>query len=256
MPLSAAIYPGDLTDAEWAIREPLPPAARPGSRPRTWPLRAVLDAIVSLPRVGGAWRMRPRCFPPWSTVHHAARQWRVDGTWGRIHATLRERERVRQGRAARPTAAAIASPSVKTTNVGGVRGDAGAQHLSGRKRHLLVDTRGLVLQAKGHAADLQDRAAVPQVVDQRREAYPRLGHSWADQGYTGRGQAWIAAERGGTVVSVRHPPPARGEWRPIGDRNDLATFRFEWGRRPPAPKRFRGILPRRWVAGRTFSGLA
>lgn len=254
--MSATVYPSDLTDAEWALLEPLIPAAKPGGRPRKRPMRAVLNAIFYVLRAAWAWRMLPQGCPPWSTVHHYARQGRVDGTWERIHTSLRERERIRQGRAAQPTAAALDRQSVKTTSVGGVRGDDGAKKLSGRKRHLLVDTLGHVLKAKGHAADLQDRAAVPQVLDQVPAAYPQLGRVWADQGYTGSGKAGIEAELGWTVEIVRHTPAPRGEWRPIGDRNDRSTLRFEWVRLPPAPKRFRGVLPRRWVAERTFSWLA
>ena len=173
MPTPGYAYPSDLADAEWAILAPLIPAAKPGGRPRKWAMRAVLDAIFYLLRAGCAWRMLPRCFPPCSTVHHYFRQWRLDGTWERMHTALRER--VRQGRDAQPSAAVLDSQSVKTTSVGGVRGYDGAKTLSSRKRHLLVDTVGLVLKAKVHAADLQDRAAVPQVLDKIQENYPQLG---------------------------------------------------------------------------------
>ena len=258
MPLSAvpSTYPSDLTDAEWALLASLIPPAKPGGRPRKWAMRAVLNAIFYLLRAGCAWRMLPQGFPPWSTVHHYFRQWRLECNWERIHTALQERERVRQGRDAQPSAAVLDSQSVKTTSVGGVRGYDGAKTLSGRKRHLLVDTVGLVLKAKVHAADLQDRAAVPEVLDQLRAAFPRLEQVWADQGYTGRGKARSEAALGGTGEIVRHTPPARGEWRPIGDLNDLSTLRFEWVRLPPAPQRCRGLLPRRWVAQRTFSWLA
>lgn len=254
--MSATVYPSDLTDAEWAILEPLIPSAKPGGRPRKWPMRSVLNAIFSSLRAGCAWRMLPPCFPPWSPVRHSTRRWRIDGSWEQIHTVLRERERVRQGRSPRPTAAAIDSRSVKTTSVGGVRGDDGAKKVSGRKRHLLVDTLGLVLKATVHTADLQDRAAVPQVLEKIQDAYPQLGQVWADQGYPGSGKAWIEAELGWTVEIVRHTPHARGEWRPLGDLNDLSMLRFAWVRLPPAPKRFRAIPPRRWVAERTFSWLA
>src|SRR5215213_2401998 len=151
-------------------------------------------------------------FPPWSTVHHYFRLWRLDGTWEKINATLRERIRIRTGRNPQPSAGILDTQSVKTTSVGGVRGYDGAKKLSGRKRQLLVDTLGLVLKATVRTAARQDRAAVPQVLGGIQAAYPQLGHVRADQGYTGSGKTWIEPALGWTVEIVRHPPPARGEW--------------------------------------------
>lgn len=199
--------------------------------------------------------MLPCDFSPWQTVYHYFRQWRLDGTWETLNAVLRGQERVRQGRNVQPSACISDSQSVKATSVGGIRGYDGAKKVSGRKRHLLVDVLGLVLRATVHAADAQDRAAVPLVLDDIAALFPRLEHVWVDQGYTGTGKKWIEEHLGWTVEIVRHAPHPRGEWRPIGDINDLATLRFEWVRLLPAPKRFRGVLPRRWVAERTFSWL-
>jgi putative transposase len=114
-----------------------------------------------------------------------------------------------------------------------------------------VDTQGLVLRAKVHPADIQDRAAVPLRPDGAADRFPRLGHVWVAQGYTGSGREWIERELGWTVEVVRHPPKPRGEWVALGAGADPRPF--EWRRLPPERTGFRGVLPRRWVVERTFS---
>jgi len=176
----------------------------------------------------------PHEFAPWQTAYHYFRLWRLDGTWEYLNTVLREQLRTSIGRNPQPSAGIIDSQSVRTTGVGGVRGYDGAKRVNGRKRHVLVDSGGL------EGADGQ---------------FPRVEHVWVDQGYTGTGKTWIEQNLGWRVEVVRHPPHPRGEWVPHGDVQDWRTVWFSWQRLPPAPKVFRGVLPRRWVVERTFAWL-
>jgi transposase len=176
-------YASDLSDAEWAILEPLLPVAHRTGRPRERSWREILDAIFYVLRGGTPWRMLPQSFPPRQTVYRWFAAWRDSGLFETInhHLVMLDRERV--GREASPSAAVMDSQSVKTTEAGGPRGYDAGKKINGRKREALVDTdgRGLVLQV--HPASVQDCDGAPPLLRASRASFPFIERVFADSGY-------------------------------------------------------------------------
>src|SRR4029434_5254973 len=152
-------YSTNLTDAAWVLIAPLLPAARTGGRPRTTDLRAVLNAIFYLLRTGCQWRLLPREYPVWGTVYHYFRTWKNEGVWARLQRILYRRLRKTAGRSACPSVVIMDGRSVRTSARGGVRGVDGHKRVKGRKRHILVDTLGMLIANRVGPANMSDRVA-------------------------------------------------------------------------------------------------
>src|SRR5690349_11733169 len=140
-------YPSDVTDEQWAVLEPLIPPALPGGRPRKVDMREVVNALFYRNRNGCGWRALPHDFPAWKTVYNYFQWWQWDGTWTKILDALRQQVRQGAGREPTPRVAVVDSQSVKASEVGGARGYDGGKKVTGRKRHIAVDTMGLLLAA-------------------------------------------------------------------------------------------------------------
>ena len=183
-------YPSNLSDDQWRIiARLLPKPKRRGRKPID--RRRILDAILYWNRTGCQWRYLPSDFPNWSTVYGVYRAWRLDGTWKQIHDQLRKQVRKAAGKKPTPTAAVMDSQSVRTAEGGESRGFDGGKKITGRKRHIAVDTLGLLLVVVVHSAGLQDYEGGHFVLHRIRETYRRLQVVFADGAYAKCGlPAW------------------------------------------------------------------
>ena len=218
-------YTSDLTDAEWQLIDYCFPKPNKKGRPREHSFRELLNAVFYVLKTGCQWRNVPADFARWGTVYHYFRLWKRNGLWIAIHTHLRQHVRLTEGRKSQPSAGIIDSQSVKSSEVSEERGYDAGKKINGRKRHILVDTIGLLLMVMVLPANIQDRDGAKQLLTAffHQKTRRRVKHIWADGGYAGALLDWSRKLWRGTIEIVK--------------RSDLHIFK---------------VLPRRWVVERTF----
>lgn len=215
------IYPTDLTDTQWNTIL----AYIDDNRKRKYPLNEILNAIFYLLKTGCQWRMLPKDYPKWELVYYYYQKWRDEGTFEEIHESLRTYTRQKKGKNESPSLAIIDSQSSKTTRSGGVdRGIDGGKNVKGRKRHIIVDSMGLLLVVMVHAANHHDSKAAFKVIKQLKYRFPRLVKIIADGGYRGQLIDNVKSSLGWILEIVMRPEHRKFE-----------------------------VLPKRWIVERTFS---
>lgn len=227
LPVIRQQYDSDLSDEQWAlVRDLIPTAksnARVGGRPPTYDRREILNAILYVARTGCQWRLLPHDFPKWKTAYDYFVQWHDANVFEAINDRLRIKVRVRAGRNPEPSAGIIDSQSVKIVANIGFSGFDGAKKVNGRKRHIVTDTLGLLLEVVVHEANLSDRVSAETVLAKVRVQFKRIKTIFADQGYTGKLIALVRTKLRMTIEIIK--------------RTEVRAFH---------------ILPRRWVVERTF----